>query len=190
MTADDAPAESPPGNPLIPVTPDRLKRQSRFKLLLAGVSLLVILPLLAEIGCRIHRFTRDRVGANYLATHPTLYEETRDVTEAYRDSLWLEMYARYRPGASLTVDVGGVPHVVNINSLGYRDREFTVKKPPGVVRIACLGGSTTVQGIRNEETYPALLEKLLRARFGDNVRFSTSASVASARISGSNIRVN
>ena len=172
MTADDAPstAESPPGKSQIPVRPDHLKRQRRFKLLLAGVSLLVILPLFAEIGCRIHRFTRDQVGAKYLTAHPTLYEETRDVTEAYRESLWLEMYARYLPGASLTLDVGGVPYVVNINSLGYRDREFTVKKPPGVVRIACLGGSTTVQGVRNEETYPALLEQLLKARFGESVQ--------------------
>ncbi len=90
--------------------------------------------------------------------------------EAFGDSLWLEKFWSYRPGARLTVDVGGVQYDVAINSLGYRDREFSVAKPPGVIRIVCIGGSTTVQGVRNEETYPALLEKRLRARFGPRVQ--------------------
>jgi lysophospholipase L1-like esterase len=33
------------------------------------------------------------------------------------------------------------------------------------VRVVCIGGSTTVAGRTNEETYPALLEKSLRARY-------------------------
>jgi len=154
----------------IPAGQEKVKNTRRVKAMILGLSALVMIPLVAEVGCRVHRLIRDRVGERYLEAHPTLYEETRDVTEAYRESLWLEMYVRYRPGASLTVDVGGVPYVVSINSLGYRDREFTVKKPSGVVRIACIGGSTTVQGVRNEETYPALLEELLRQRFGDRVQ--------------------
>jgi hypothetical protein len=146
------------------------KTTRRIKALVLGLSALVILPLLAEVGCRIQRLARDRVGERYLKAHPTLYAEHRQVAETSGDSLWLERWVRYRPGARLTVMVGGVPHTVSINSLGYRDREFTVKKPPGIVRIACIGGSTTVQGFSNEETYPALLEKLLRARFGPHVQ--------------------
>jgi len=50
------------------------------------------------------------------------------------------------------------------NSRGMRDRETTVPKPSGVVRIVCVGGSTTVEGPHNELTYPKFLEKLLRER--------------------------
>src|SRR3990172_5324434 len=34
-----------------------------------------------------------------------------------------------------------------------------------MVRVICIGGSTTVAGRTNDETYPALLQKKLRARF-------------------------
>ena len=51
------------------------------------------------------------------------------------------------------------------NSLGFRDGEVVLPKPPGVVRIVCVGGSTTVGGPRNDLTYPNLLEKKLRAHF-------------------------
>jgi len=172
MTGKNAPPSdrSQASETPLPAGETKRKNTRRNKAVVLALTAVVILPLLAEVACRIWRMPRDRAGERYLEAHPTLYETTRDMTEAYRESLWLQIYVRYRPGASLTVDVGGVPHVVTINSLGYRDREFTVKKPAGTVRIACIGGSTTVQGVRNEETYPALLEKLLRGRFGDRVQ--------------------
>ncbi|MFM1922126.1 MAG: hypothetical protein RLZZ303_3760 [Candidatus Hydrogenedentota bacterium] len=52
------------------------------------------------------------------------------------------------------------------NSLGFRDEEVTLPKPEGVYRIACIGGSTTALGPRNELTYPNLLERRLREHFG------------------------
>ncbi len=51
------------------------------------------------------------------------------------------------------------------NSLGYRDSPVAIPKPAGVYRIVCIGGSTTVEGPRNDLTYPNLLEKLLREHF-------------------------
>ena len=48
------------------------------------------------------------------------------------------------------------------NSLGFRDEEVCLPKPPGVYRIVCIGGSTTVEGPRNDLTYPNLLEQRLR----------------------------
>lgn len=51
------------------------------------------------------------------------------------------------------------------NSRGFRDHEITVPKPPGMVRIVCVGGSTTVEGPHNNLTYPKLLEELLRDYF-------------------------
>jgi lysophospholipase L1-like esterase len=80
-------------------------------------------------------------------------------------SLWRERWREYQPGARLEVTAGGERFVVEMNSEGYRTHEFAIPKPKGLVRIVCIGGSTTVAGRTNEETYPALLERRLRARF-------------------------
>ena len=51
---------------------------------------------------------------------------------------------------------------VATNSLGFRENEFAVKKPPGTFRILCLGDSVTFGvGTRMEAVYPAMLEKIL-----------------------------
>lgn len=139
-------------------------------MLIIVISALVIIPLTAELTLRTHRLRQNRVAQEYVKAHPTAYDQNRDAMEAVGDSLWLEPVARYRPGAQLTQMVDGVTHTVIINRLGYRDHEFTVEKPVGVVRVACIGGSTTVQGVSNEATYPALLAKLLQARFGPRVQ--------------------
>jgi hypothetical protein len=60
--------------------------------------------------------------------------------------------------------VGGERFRVEVNSLGFRTHEFAVPKPPGLLRVVCIGGSTTVAGRTNDETYPAHLERMLRAR--------------------------
>jgi lysophospholipase L1-like esterase len=54
------------------------------------------------------------------------------------------------------------------NSLGYRNKEFSRIKPPGIYRIVALGGSSTYDsGIKdNEKTFTAQLEKILRKRYG------------------------
>lgn len=80
-------------------------------------------------------------------------------------SLWQERWQEYAPGAKLDVTVGGERFVVEMSSEGYRTHEFAVPKPAGMVRVVCIGGSTTVAGRTNDETYPALLQKKLRTRF-------------------------
>ena len=52
--------------------------------------------------------------------------------------------------------------MIQINSQGFRTHEFAVPKPAGLVRVVCIGGSTTVAGRTNEETYPRLVEAKLR----------------------------
>lgn len=51
------------------------------------------------------------------------------------------------------------------NRLGYRDRDHTPAKPPGTYRIAVLGDSIAAgyRIPRTEDTFPALLERRLRA---------------------------
>ena len=80
-------------------------------------------------------------------------------------AVWAKPWFKYRPGARAEVVAGGERFVIEINSHGFRTREFAVPKPAGMVRIACIGSSTTVAGRTNEETYPALLEKRLRQRY-------------------------
>jgi lysophospholipase L1-like esterase len=43
------------------------------------------------------------------------------------------------------------------NSWGFRGPEFPIKKPPGTVRIVCLGASTTEGSQGDDETYPYYL---------------------------------
>ena len=58
-----------------------------------------------------------------------------------------------------------VPHAVELryNSSGFRGAEFAPRQP-GVRRVAVLGDSFTEgQGVKEQDTYPRLLEKLLEA---------------------------
>ncbi len=56
----------------------------------------------------------------------------------------------------------GVP--VQINSLGLRDREVAIPKPPGLFRMVAIGDSITFGfGVRLEESYPKRLEARLNA---------------------------
>ena len=52
---------------------------------------------------------------------------------------------------------------IDINSLGFRDREFSAEKPEGELRILAIGDSFTFgSGVQLEDTWPQLLESLLR----------------------------
>ena len=51
------------------------------------------------------------------------------------------------------------------NSLGFRGREFTYRKTSGLIRVACLGASTTESG------YPQRLEEFLNTNAPEGVRF-------------------
>jgi hypothetical protein len=62
------------------------------------------------------------------------------------------------------------------DSWGFRGPEFQLKKPPGTIRIVCLGASTTEglitkapEASTDATTYPYLLQEELRQIFGDKV---------------------
>lgn len=71
---------------------------------------------------------------------------------------------KYRPnyrGYFSSMHYKSIP--ININSLGFRDYEFEIKKAPNVNRVLLLGDSITFgSGVRMENTYAKQCEKLLR----------------------------
>ncbi|HEY0004845.1 MAG TPA: hypothetical protein VGB17_08535 [Pyrinomonadaceae bacterium] len=54
-----------------------------------------------------------------------------------------------------------VVHDVQTNSLGFRTPDRPFEKPARTKRIITLGGSTTIDGPTNDQTWPAMLEKKL-----------------------------
>lgn len=59
----------------------------------------------------------------------------------------------------------GVPGRCDQNSLGFRDTEHALPKPPGTFRIVLIGDSVAAgQGVRPDETFGRVLERALRAR--------------------------
>jgi hypothetical protein len=68
----------------------------------------------------------------------------------------------FEPGQHLTeTPHPKLIHHVSINSLGYRGPEINRKKPPGVVRILCLGDSGTYgHYVNDNETFPFYLQQM------------------------------
>jgi lysophospholipase L1-like esterase len=118
--------------------------------------------LAAELWLRIERTRSLRASAGYRSGN--VFFANNPELNAASHSLWLKPWFKYRPGARAALVAGGERFVVAINSRGFRTHEFAVPKPPGLVRVVCIGGSTTVAGRTNDETYPAHLESMLRAR--------------------------
>jgi lysophospholipase L1-like esterase len=55
---------------------------------------------------------------------------------------------------------------LSVNSLGFRGAEFAKAKPPGAVRIACIGASTTFCTEASDDgAWPAQLQKRLQAMY-------------------------
>ncbi len=72
------------------------------------------------------------------------------------------------------------------NSLGFRGAEFPRAKPPGQVRIAILGGSTTYDtGVREDaETFPARLQAILNEAAGSGPGAGERYLVVNAGVPG------
>ena len=64
-----------------------------------------------------------------------------------------------------------------INSLGFRDREFDIKKPKGQYRILCVGDSFTFgEGVKAQEAYPKVLETMLQTKYKNVEVINTGVS--------------
>lgn len=101
----------------------------------------------------------------------------RSVREAFHPQLWKKQWETYEPGTSARMVHEGENCDATINSFGFRGPELPGNRD-GARIIACLGGSTTVLGNRNETTYPYRMGVELHTRHG------IDASVINCGISG------
>jgi lysophospholipase L1-like esterase len=80
----------------------------------------------------------------------------------------------YKPNLSLAAKAGklvpagsGDTVYFSTNSRGLRGEDFPLVKPPGTIRVVCLGASTTEGLVYDNETYPYYLQQELRQRYPD-----------------------
>jgi lysophospholipase L1-like esterase len=123
----------------------------------------VLAFLAGELWLQIQRWRDARAAEQFRATN-VFFAHGMELNVG-NHSLWQERWQEYLPGARIDVVAGGVRFVVQMNAEGYRTHEISMPKPKGLVRIVCIGGSTTVAGRTNDETYPSFLERKLRERF-------------------------
>lgn len=124
---------------------------------------LVIAALAGELVCRVRLARQMAAAATYELRHPHAYGG-QGVVEGASESLWERQWDEYKKSSRTVLTVGGEEYSVETNALGYRTHEFAARKPAGMLRVLCIGGSTTVQGRTNDATYPAILERRLRER--------------------------
>src|SRR2546426_1602624 len=112
--------------------------------------------VLFEAGARIIFFTTNGFNPYYLT-----YGFAPDVEWNANQQ---NGYTKFFPNTTRHMMVRGRVTGMNINSSGFRSRhDFLNPKPPGVLRIATLGGSSTFgYEDEDEETYPYILEQTLR----------------------------
>jgi lysophospholipase L1-like esterase len=158
------------------------RRASRRGKILYAALVLVLVPVAVELLLRLfYGASEMRQAYNwYVGTHlvDLTYPEFLHRQErilAARAALGMER-GRSHPlfgwtyNPTFRIDVDDLQ--IHINSHALRGEEFPEKKPPGEVRILCLGGSTTAgEEVGEAETYPAQLQAILRARYpGLNLR--------------------
>ena len=139
-------------------------RFRRYKIWLPVASVLLLL-IVSETACRVFDLAPQREsGFRFLVR-----QQDNDVEHLYMTydpkTLWAPV-PNYRSSGARHAEV-------YINSMGFRDREYSLEKPPAVFRILCLGDSTTFGFfVSSRAAYQNVLEDKLNTSgdFGD-VRF-------------------
>jgi lysophospholipase L1-like esterase len=111
----------------------------------ASVLFIVLILMAAELGARYYERHRSDPPDYF----PSIYYRHKSLRYALIPNL--DYYGWFR-----------------INSLGFRGPEVTYEKKPGVLRVVCLGGSTTfdIGSVGPAQPWPEVLEAALRKRLG------------------------
>ena len=115
-------------------------------------------------------------GEGYFACDVSFRPFTKDAQRALvcmQESRFQKIYYSYRPHIYRDSNFDHLFWFFRratfwTNTMGFRNEDVTPAKPPGVYRIVCVGGSTTVEGPRNDLTYPKYLERRLQKYFNNN----------------------
>ena len=114
------------------------------------------LVLTAEIAVRL-------TNLDFLLLKPLLFYKDPDTT-IHEISQNPERMFQLKPNSSTLT--AGFKHPASANSLGFRGPERSTRKPAGVTRIICFGGSTTYGAFAgDEDTFPYQLEKTLNSYY-------------------------
>ncbi len=136
----------------------------RTKACYAGIACFSVLALI-EITARVISSHRD-VQTRFAQIEQVLIHLGSDpgeiMFEADPQRFW-----RLKPSLQLSAKTDKRWSGMIANSLGYRNREFSLKKLSGTYRIVCIGDSTTFGfGVDWNDAWPCRLEELLNARSG------------------------
>jgi lysophospholipase L1-like esterase len=148
-------------SPASEVAPARFSRaRTRLKKLALGWIVVLLLAALLEGGARL--LVAPPVDTPlWIPTQANTWQRS-PIHVADHDLFW-------RNRANVDVMFRG-NHVVT-NAFGMRSPPISQSKAPGVIRILCLGESTTFgERVEQDQTYAAVLEKRLNAR-GDGHRY-------------------
>jgi len=136
-------------------------------LILASVSTLLCL-FVVEIALRVISIWQAPVTLDDLEAHRRAYKG-REVH--FGHMLVASQDRRMVYELIPNLDLLWAGHPVKTNSMGWRDHEFTLEKPPDTIRIAALGDSVTFGWlIGMEDTIPKALETVLN-QFSKGPRF-------------------
>lgn len=131
------------------------------QLLLLGVTCL-LLSLFVEAGARLVYFVKEGFNPYFLKFG---FVPDLEFHSAEHDG-----YTKFQPNSVYHQKIDSALTIsMKINSDGFRNLyDFTRPKPPGVFRIVSLGESSTFGYYdEDEETYPYLLEQMLRRTYPD-----------------------
>ncbi len=94
-------------------------------------------------------------------------EPGKEALLCLRQSIWKVFAQRFRENVEITDNFDWEEASLDTaqfrtNNAGFRGPDISMPKADGVFRILCIGGSTVVEGLTDELTYPGLLQKMLR----------------------------
>ncbi len=143
----------------MPQTPVDDAGPKRTTVLLFAVLVVGVCLLLAECGTRV--VFALQVGPEILLYGLVSDREERNVH--IHENIVAGSYSKYFPNQKRTdKDETGESFDVTINEHGFRGRDFTISKPPGLIRVVTLGASSTFgYHARDDDTYPRYIEELL-----------------------------
>lgn len=152
-------AAPPPASEAGDSTPAPKRRKLSAKRKLQFAAIMVVTPLLLlEGGLRLAGWPTDRIR--------TIKKLINFDPETFQSAIGV-----FRPGISSRVSwPPELAYTAQINSLGLRGPETTLKPAAGTFRVLCLGDSTTFGFyVEEDETLPQQLQRELRAKGAESV---------------------